>query len=167
MAAIDLNELVPFLIAQVSPPGQPLYTGVSEDDWLTYLLNGFYSAKLEGLLKGWDADEEGLVRPEDRGSSTLSREQQQIAVVFAAIDIVRNELRQLKTTFRAKAGPVEYETQQHATVLRGILDQLTAQKEVILERLSDLGFVGSTFYIDGYMARDRSINEGLTAWVGY
>jgi hypothetical protein len=166
MAVIDLNELIPSLVAQVSSPGQPLYEGVAEDDWLTYLLNGFYNAQLEGLLQGWSASEEGLVRESNGGTKTLTRDQQQIAVIYAAMDIVRNELRQLKSTFRAKAGPVEYETQQHATVLKTILDQLLSQKEIILDRLADSGGLSPSFYIDGVIARDYSINNGLTTWVG-
>jgi hypothetical protein len=166
MAAIDLTELIPALVAQVSIPGAPLYTGVAEADWLTYLLNGFYNAQLEGLLKDWKADEDGNVTPVS-GDSTLSRDQQQIAVLYAALDIVRNELRQLKTTFRAKAGPVEYETQQQATVLKSILDQLSSQKAIVLERLADTGDVPETVYIDSYIARDQSINSGLTAWIGF
>ena len=38
MAAVDLNDLVPSLIAQVSSPASPASTSLN---WLQYLLNGF------------------------------------------------------------------------------------------------------------------------------
>lgn len=166
MAAIELSDLVPNLVAQVSPPGRPLYTGVAEADWIPYLLNGFYQAKLEGVLGEWQADEDGAVTAKS-GDRTMPRELQHIVVIYAGIDIVRNELRQLKSVFKAKAGPVQYETQQHATVLRAILDSLLDQKQLVLERLVDQGIGGMAFVIDSVIARDRSINRGLTAWVGY
>ena len=68
------------------------------------LLNGFYLAQLEGLLKGWQCDDDGEVT-QVGGSATLDRAQQQIIVLYVAIDITRNELRQLKAVFKAKAGP--------------------------------------------------------------
>ena len=165
MAAIDLSELIPALVAEVSPPGEALYTGVSDDDWITYLLNGFWSAHLEGVLDGWTANEDGIVTPLT-GDSTMGRDLQQIPVLYAAMTITRNELRRLNTLFRSKAGPVEFETQQSAQVLKGVLESLTEQKKIILDRLSSAN--GSTsFYIDAIISRDYSINNNLTHWIGF
>lgn len=166
MAAVELIELVPALSAQVSSPGANSYGDVSDGEWIQYLLNGFYSAQLDGLLGGWEADEDGEVSHTSNPSLSIDRMSQQIVVIYAAIDIIRNEFRSLKTVFKAKAGPVQYETQQHATVLRGILDSLMDQKERILDNLVDSGGI-TNYVIDGILARDSSLNTLLTTWVDY
>jgi len=163
MAAVDLNDLVPSLIAQVSSPASPASTSLN---WLQYLLNGFYLAQLEGLLKGWQCDDDGEVT-QVGGSATLDRAQQQIIVLYAAIDITRNELRQLKAVFKAKAGPVQYETQQHATVLKTVLDSLLQQKDLIIDRLGDGAGGAGTYVLDSVLARDAALSGGTGLWVGY
>lgn len=167
MAAVELGELIPNLVAMVSVPGKPLYQGVAEADWIQYLLNGFYLAQLEGMLGGWESDEDGVVTPVGGGDATLSRELQQIAVIYAGIDIVRNELRQLKSVFKAKAGPVSYETQQHASVLKAVLDSLMGQKATVLDRLSDTGYQGAAYVVNNVLERDANLNAALLNWVDY
>jgi hypothetical protein len=58
---------------------------------------------------------------------------------------------------------VKYETQQSAMVLRAILEELKQRRNLILERLSDIG-VTATYYIDALMERESSIDHGFTRW---
>jgi len=80
------------------------------------------------------------------------------------MDVVRNQLLQMKTVFRAKAGPVEYETQQSAQVLKALLDQFMNQRDRILETLASTSNL-STYYIDAVRSRDYAIRIDATDWV--
>ena len=162
---IDLNDLIPALEAALTVPGgvSP-YAAASEDEWLLKLLNGFWNAYNDGLFRGYTVDEDGLVSPTS-GTTDMGRDVQQIIVLYAAIDTFRATLMQMNTLFRAEAGPVKYETQQSAQVLKGLLDALMEQRKFILARLSDGGGVVDTYYIDAIQSRDSAINSGLTWWV--
>lgn len=165
MATIDLADLVPDLEGALTIPGATSkYADASEDEWITKLKNAFWSAYNDGLITGFTCDEDGAVSPVS-GDGTFGRDQQQICIMYAAINVLQNELLQIKTAFRAKAGSVEYETQQSAQVLKGLLDSLFQQKAFVLKRLSDMGTVDS-FYIDGVQNRDNAIRSGLITWTG-
>jgi molybdopterin converting factor small subunit len=82
------------------------------------------------------------------------------------MDVVKNQLMQMKTVFRAKAGPVEYETQQSAQVLKGLLDAYMKERDLILANLASTNMV-SSYYIDTLRARDYAIADGIIDWVAY
>lgn len=165
MATVDLAELVPDLEGSLTIPGSvSKYSGASEEQWITKLKNGFWDAYNDGLISGFVCDEDGLVSP-IKGDASFTRDLQQICLLYAAMNVVQNELMQMKTAFRAKAGSVEYETQQSAQLLKGLLDSFLQQKGLVLKRLSDLGAVDS-YYIDGVANRDRAVRSGLVNWVG-
>ena len=69
--------------------------------------------------------------------------------------------------FKAKAGPVSYETQQHASVLKAILDSLMGQKATVLDRLSDTGYQGAAYVVNNVLERDANLNAALLNWVDY
>ena len=164
MATVDLTDLIPDLEGYVSVPGSvSRYSTASETEWLTKLRNAFWTAYNDGLIIGFSCNEEGVISSV-RGDLAMGRDLQQIVILYSAISIVQNELLQIKTAFRAKAGPVEYETQQSAQVLKGLLDSLFQQKNVLLKRLSDIGEVQS-HYFDAVITRDASYRSGLTSWV--
>lgn len=163
MATIDLADLVPDLEASVSVPGiASPFAAASEEEWLTRLRNGFWEAYNDGLISGYICDEDGLVT----GDTAMGRDLQQICILYAAMNIIRNQILQLKTLFRSKAGPVEYEVQQSASAFKSILDSMLAQKEVILRRLQDGGNV-DTYYIDAVRSRDYSLRSDLIEWSFY
>lgn len=158
--AVDLFDLVESLKREVSTPGS---TVLGEDDeYLGHLQDSFWEVRLDGMLAGY-VETDGSVSPIS-GTTELGRDLQQLVVLYAGIRIVRNELRQLKTVFRSKAGPVEFETQQAATVLTEILKELREKRHTVLSRLSDLGSAES-FYIDAVIERDLSQGYGDTWWV--
>lgn len=163
--AVDLADLIDPLKREVSTPGneEATYPNATEDSWVGYLQDGFWEIYLDGFAQGFKVAD-GIVTNRTAGGDDMAGEMQQLVVLYAGIRIIRNELRQLNTSFRAKAGPVEYETQQSAQVLKGVLDELTARRNTILKRLANLDAT-DTYYIDAVIERDYAINTGLTTFV--
>lgn len=162
--AVLLSSLVPSLKREVSLPGEEaaVFPEASNTSWVGYLTDAFWYLNLDGVISGYD-ETAGVITPES-GDQDLPRDLQQLIVLYSAITIIRNQIRSLNTLFRAKAGPVEYETQQSAQVLRAILDELKERRNRILDNLEGVGNITS-YYIDALAARDRSIDTGLTWWV--
>jgi hypothetical protein len=167
MASVDLSELIGDLEGAVTVPGiASPYAASSDTEWLTRLRNAFWTAFNEGVFSGFTCNEDGIVSPSSSGSSTtFGRELQQIVILYAAINIVQNQMLQLKNQFRAKAGSVEYETQQSAQMIKAILDSLLIQRNTLLQRLSDLGW-RNTYYYDSVTSRDSSLKDGTIQWTG-
>lgn len=159
--AVDLFDLVEPLRREVSPPGEDLFPNADDDDFLGNLQDAFWDARLDGLLEGF-TESDGSVVPTS-GSTDLSRDLQQLIVLYAGLRIVRNHLRSMNTVFRSQAGPVEFETQKSAQLLKALLDELRTRRNLVLTRLSDLGSVDS-YYIDALVERDLSLDYGDTYW---
>lgn len=160
--AVDLGDLIENLQAEINPPGSNLYPDAVDDDWVTRLVNAFWETILDGLITGY-TESDGLVTPSS-GTTELTRDLQQLVIFYAGITVVRNSLRDINTALRAKAGPVEFETQKSANTLRDILKELQQRRAILLSRLSDLG-VTDSYYIDGVLARDEAYSNSLTPWV--
>jgi hypothetical protein len=163
--AVDLGDLIDSIKREVSVPGaeETTFPNATDDSWLGNLLDSFWEAKLDGLMAAYTADTDGLVTPIDPNGTDLSRDWQQMIVFYAGIRIVRNNLRAINGLFRAKAGTVEFETQQSSQLLKSILDELRYRLNLILTRLSDLGQLPS-FYIDSLVERDMGIYYGDITW---
>lgn len=163
--AVDLADLIETLRREVSQPGAETTTfpDANDDIFLGHLQDGFWEARLDGMLVGY-TESEGSVTPVDTADDDLSRDLQQLLVLYAGIRILRNQFIAMNTVFRAKAGPIEYETQKSAQLLSALLKELQNRRSVVLTRLSDLGVVDS-FYIDAVFEREVSIDYGLTFWV--
>lgn len=159
--AVALADLVDSLRREVSPPGEDLFPDAVDADFEGNLQDAFWEARLDGLLEGY-TESGGSVTPSS-GSTDLTRDLQQIIVLYAGVRIVRNHLRSLNTLFRSKAGPVEFETQKSAAVLKSLLDDLHSRRALVLARLSDVGSSDS-YYIDALIARDESLAYGDTYW---
>lgn len=160
--AVDLFDLVEPLKREVSPPGEDLFPNATDDDYFGNLQDAFWDARLDGLLEEY-TESDGSITPIS-GSTDMTRDLQQVIVLYAGVRIVRNHLRALNTVFRSKAGPVEFETQKAASVLKALLDELRTRRNTVLSRLSDVGGVDS-YYIDALLERDESIYYEDTYWV--
>lgn len=160
--SVELNTLIASLKREVNPPGTDLFPDATNSEWLGNLQDGFWEAVLDGIIRGY-SETNASVTPSS-GTTDLSRELQQVIVFFAGYKIVRNALRDIKTTFRAKAGPVEFETQQAATVLVAIFKELKERRDILLTRLSDLGIVPSV-YVDSVIGRTDALFFGDTWYV--
>lgn len=183
--AVDLFDLVESLKREVSPPGSDLFPDSTDDNWLGSLTDAFWEVRLFGFLTGYTENAaarggpaafgEGKITPtsvsdetydDPSGYSTLDlpRELQQLIVLWAGYKVALARLGSLNSTFRAKAGPVEYETQQAASVLKGILDQLKSRIDYILANLLTGNRAGVAMF-DALIERSYNTATDLTWWV--
>jgi len=165
--AVDLGDLTELLLAEVDAPGENSFPDATDDDWLNNLRSAYWEIVLDGIIPpNKYTESDGIITPTDPDGEDLARDLQQLVVFYAGVRIIRNKLRVMNTTFRSKAGPVEFETQQSANVLRAILDELVRKRNIVLERLSDMG-VADTHYIDMVLERNDALAFGETIWVNY
>lgn len=150
--AVDLSDYVSSLRREVTPLGSDLFSGVTDAQWTAYLTDSFWEARLDGFLQAWTADEDGLVLPVAPNTTDLPREQIAAIVIYAGVRVLRNRILNLNTSFRSKAGPVEYEVQNSATMLVEMLKQLKAAKDRLLEA-RDNSESTQTLYLDAVASR--------------
>lgn len=160
--AVDLADYVEALEIEVNPPGQDLYSSVTDSQWLARLQNAFWEIRLHGMLSNF-TEEEGVVTPIS-GDTDLTRDQIQLIILFAAYTVALSSFQNIKSSYRAKAGPVEVEYQQSAQTLKSLLDALRSRINFIIGNLS--GYAGTTaFVIDAVQASQYSIGVGDTWYV--
>ena len=182
--AIDLANLVDAVRVSVNPPGSDLFPDATEDSWIGALINSFWEIRLYGLLTSWEENAASRDGPVDHGEgivtplgvdetyddptgyhpTDMGREYQQLVVLWTSWRTVLNRLGSMSTTFRAKAGPVEYETQNAATVLKSVLDALKGQLDAILGALSSTDAC-STLVLDAMVERSYATATGEIWWV--
>jgi hypothetical protein len=150
--AIDLSEdqYIDSLKRAVTPLWATAPTTVSPAQWLGYLTDAFWQAKLDGFLTGF-IEEDGEIEHEDTGADP-DRKYVALVILYAAINILSLRILSTNTGFRAKAGPVEFEQQNSATMLAEMLKQLRASKDRILDELDELEQT-SVLYLDALSVR--------------
>lgn len=183
--SVDLANLVDSLKREVNPPGSDFFPDATDDHWIGSLTDAFWELRLFGMLSGFEEDAaarggpltfiEGIVTPigvlEGYDAPTgyvpedLSRDLQQLVVLWGGYKIVLARLGTLNSLFRAKAGPVEYETQQAATVLKTLLDALKARIDDIVKHLSTWNTDPGVAIIDSVIERSYAQAVGETWWV--
>jgi hypothetical protein len=151
--AVDLEELVPPLQRMINPPGSELFPNATVGILTGYLSDAFWLAKLDGFFSGY-TETDGIVTPESPTGTDLQRDWQQLIVFYAGMQIVENELRAKNTLFRTKAGPVEYEVQNSAQLLR---------RDYLLDLLSEKYNIAAG-YIDMISARYNAIAMGFSGY---
>ena len=149
--AVDLADYVDSLKREVIPVGSNLFGDLGDDIWVGHLSDAFWEARLDGFMQGYVADEDGVITPES-GSTDLDRRFVALIVLYAGIRVLRNRILNMNTGFRAKAGPVEFEQQNSATMLAEMLKQLRSTKDRILEELDDFDATG-VLYLDAFSTR--------------
>lgn len=132
--AVDLADFVESLKREVIPLGSGLFADVNDDAWIGYLSDAFWEARLDGFMEGYTADEDGVI---EGGTTDLDRRYVALVVLYAGIRVLRNRILNMNTGFRAKAGPVEFEQQNSATMLAEMLKQLRTTKDRILQELDE------------------------------
>lgn len=163
--AVDISELIDPLKARVNPPGADLFPNATDDDWILRLTNAFWDARLNGITSFMVFTEaDGSITPLEDGDDDMSRTLQQLIVVYAAWRVVLAKYTDIKTQFRAKAGPVEYEKQQSATVLKAVLDALRTEIDQINDNLSEYGGSDAIVF-DALIERETSMTYGDVWWV--
>jgi hypothetical protein len=183
--SVNLFDLVEPLKQEVNPPGSDLFPEATDDNYLGSLTNAFWEIRLYGMFVGFEenaaarggplAFAEGIITPVGIIDDTyddpigyvtgvdLSREMQQLMVLWAGYKIVLTRMSAMNTVFRAKAGPVEYETQNAATVLTSVLDQIKDRLDLILTQIGTSN--ASVLVMDAIIERTYSQAMGDTWFV--
>lgn len=158
--AVDLIDYVPSLKREVQPPGSTLFAGVTDSEWVGYLSDAFWEARLDGLLEGFVVEGYDPQAPEDStiapvaGGAEIDGRSMALVVLYAGIKVLRNRILNMQVGFRAKAGPVEFEQNgASATVLTEMLKQLRTTKDRILEELDATGVITNVVMLDTYSTR--------------
>lgn len=160
--AVDLSEYVPDLKTEVNPPGSDLFPDATDEEWISMLRNAFWETVIDGVVVGY-TESDGLVTPKT-GAVDIARDQIQLVIYYAGIRVLKNRLSDLKTVFRSKAGPVEFETQQSAQVLKGLLDEAVRRRNYWLTNIAN-NYATDTYYIDAIISRENSMELGDTWWI--
>lgn len=141
-------DLIPMFNREIDIPGSgPIVTSAAAK--LGYIEDGFWDVRLAGMLGGFTvALGEALDPPGDTGSkyftdqSTLSKDLDEkfwmMITLFAGFRLLRLKIMQLAVNFKAEAGPVSYEQQASATVLRALLESLERRIAELKALYSDL-----------------------------
>ena len=152
--SVDLSDFVDSLRREVTPAGTTMFDDVSDATMTGYLADAFWEARLDGFLLGYSADPDGMVTPVNSGSPDMPRSMVALLVLYAGMRILRNRILNTTTSLRAKAGPVEFEQQNSATMLAEMLRQLAATKTRLID--NSLMFQTEVSMVDGLSVRDRS-----------
>lgn len=157
--AVLIDNLIESLKNEVSPPGTDLYPSVSDPQWRSRLLDAFWEAKLAKAFPNYTIDGSNNIVPIS-GTTDMPREQQQLIVLFAGFRVALTAFQNIKSGFRAKAGPVEFEQQQSAQVLKGLLDALRERIKDALEDVDGTSMGSLALVLDGLAARSAAISDG-------
>lgn len=160
----SIAALVPALKRELAVPGTfaAVFPDTTDTDLTGALADGFAEAQLFGFFKS-------LSLTESNGDWTISEDLSAagsaLVVIYASIRAIRAQLRNLKTMQRYKAGPVEFETQQAATVLTAELGYLKDRLADIIKNAegSSRASAGLATVFDNYLAR----NAQRSSWGGF
>ncbi len=125
---------------------------------LGYIEDGFWDVRLSGMLDNFTIVDGSETDPAltagknyftDISSKSKDLDQQywMMIIIFAGFRLLRLRIMELAVNFTAEAGPVSYEQQASATVLRALLDSLQA-------RVNELKSVYSDQYNSVFMLMD-------------
>lgn len=182
---VDLNDLTDSLKREVNPPGTNLYPNATTSTYVGHLRDAFWEAKLFGMMDDWVEDAaahggptefgEAIVTPTGAllgydtpsgfAASDMPRERQQLIVLYAGYRIVLTAFQNLKSAAKYKAGPVEYETQQSAQVLKGVLDAIRERIHLAIQTISTNAGATSVTVFDAVIERQYTTAVGDNWWV--
>lgn len=155
--AVDLGDLIIPLKMELSPPGSDLFSTTLDSEWIDRLVGGFWNARMDGFFPEYSEVDGEIVTL--TGTTDMPRDLQQVIVFMAAYSAITASFKSGNSLFRAKAGAVEYETRQSATLMTDLAQSLRERYNLLLARLSDVGYVPS-YVIDSVIARNNSMSYG-------
>lgn len=139
-----LSSLIGALKRDVAVPGTfaTVFPSTQDSDLTALVADAFGEAQLMGFLSTYSLQASGgdfsTLGPDPAGGQTpvptdLSVPAQAVIVMFAAIRLVRAQLRSLPLQEKYKAGSVEYEVGRSATVLRDTLKEMSDQLNKLID----------------------------------
>jgi len=166
--ATALADLIPALQREVNPPGFPQFAEALPGDYLGYVEDGFWEGRLMGVFVAWAVVEGSTLSTPESGKFITNSDEddfpetdQMFLVVIAGFRLLQRKALNLAANFRASAGPVEYEVQVSATVLREILQSLERRLAGYKELYSDLIPAEVFYYMDGVAQSSYALLDGL------
>ena len=171
--ATPVSDLRAMLSREINVPGFEQLPDITSSQLDGYIADGFWETRLLGMLESYTltdgtelATPVGSIIKQASDDGDLPEQYQMLVVIVAGLKMLRLKALNLAVSFSAKAGPVEYEQQTSATVLRAILDSLESRLNELQASYSDL-FAGSMVYFDGVLQRERSLIDGLAVLTVY
>jgi hypothetical protein len=163
----NLALLVGSLKREVAVPGtfDTLFPDTADTDLAGTLLDAFWTARIDGWFPLVDVDSSGLTTPD------MSRDAQQLVVLYAAYTVIRTQLGNLASRRTYKVGNIEVTTEHAATVLKQQLDGARKRiEDILLYARTGSGTKVTTF--DGYALRALAFYDvtqltGGLAAIGY
>lgn len=150
-----LADLIPALRREVSPPGADLFPDAADEDFLGYLADGFWEARLDGFLEDYEIDNALFTVSPD-----LPDMYKYLLVLWAGVRITRTSLSNQRASQKSVAGPVSFEFANSSTMLVAVLKEILAKKDRLIAML-----LGQTdvALIDSFSNR----NVSYEAYSGY
>lgn len=144
----DLVDLVEPLKRELAVPGEfdTTFPNTSDADLGNTLADGFSQAQLDGYFNTLTLDLNTLIISPD-----LSLAGGALVTLYAASQVIRAHLRAMQLNARYKAGPVEYETNKSAMLLRDELKYLVERRRDLVEQARRSG--RGIHVLDAYVAR--------------
>lgn len=163
--AVNIADLVESLRREISPlSGSNPYSDVSDAVLEGLLSDAFWEGRLNGMFAGYTLDvDTGEITPFS-GSDDMDRTEMQAIVLWAGYRTVLNDMRNIQSVFRAKAGPVEYEVQQSAQVLSEVLKAIKERIDRLISSLAEVD-ESTALVFDSVIASTISISDGDSWWV--
>ena len=164
----SLNTLVEPLKRELAVPGlfDEVFPSTTDDDLAASLADGFADAQLRGFFPTMTVAETGGIY---ETSEPLSASGGALITLFTATRIIRAQLRSLASVERYKAGPVEYELQRSANLLRDELAYLKDTLDALIKEAQQQTRASSVqaVVIDGYKARNLEQLVGRGGFMPY
>lgn len=159
---MELLELVPSLQRAVAPPGEfaTFFPNATEEELSASVADAVAEAQLDGFLSGFVTNSNaGTVTPD------LTGPQQALVILYGMGRIIRARIANGKNRTRYRAGPVEAEEEQSATVLVQMLKDISARKKELLEDAKAGNLAKAFAMVDMYVA--KSIDAPYASDLGY
>ena len=153
---MDLSDLTPALKRALAVPGTfaDLFPDTTDDDLVGTLADGVAEAHLDGFLAGVVLDVSGATVAPD-----LSSPQQALVVMYAMSRVLTARVANLKNRTRYKAGSVESETEQSASVLVELLREVRDRKKQLLDDAKAGNLAKAFGMVDMYLAKSIDVSN--------
>ena len=143
-----VEDLIPMFNREINGPGFERITAISASQKLGYIEDGFWDVRLAGMLATFTVvDGVDLVPPGVTGklyftddstkAEDLEKKFWMMVVIVAGFRLLRLKIMDLAVNFTAEAGPVSFEQQASATVLRALLANLQGRVQELKGQYSD------------------------------
>jgi hypothetical protein len=149
-------DLVPALKRELAVPGgyDDLFPDSDDDELAGYLADAFGEAQLYGFFATTTLDTDLATTPD------LSTAGAALVSLFAAMRIIRAQLRNLNASERYKAGSTEYEITRAATVLKQELTFLQQRITDLITAAKRQALTATAYVSDNYFARGGATTYG-------